>query len=124
MARDAGLKGLLAKRLTYRYEPGVRSKAWPKIKVHHFADFVIGGWMPGRGRLNGLPGAVLVGERREGLLHYAGSVGTGLSVAERARLAELRAGIGIGIGIGIGSADQGSVRAYRSNPDGVRPQAL
>ncbi|MCX4524047.1 ATP-dependent DNA ligase [Streptomyces anulatus] len=89
LARDAGLEGLLAKRLTSRYEPGVRSKAWLKIKIHHLADVVIGGWVPGRGRLNGLPGAVLVGERREGLLHYAGSVGTGWSMAERIRLAEL-----------------------------------
>ncbi|MEU7733193.1 ATP-dependent DNA ligase [Streptomyces sp. SID4928] len=89
VARDAGLEGLLAKRLTSRYEPGVRSKAWLKIKVHHVADVVIGGWVPGRGRLYGLPGAVLVGVRREGLLHYAGSVGTGWSGAERARLAEL-----------------------------------
>ncbi|MFF2231155.1 ATP dependent DNA ligase [Streptomyces anulatus] len=45
--------------------------------------------MPRRGRLNGLIGAVLAGERRDGLLHYAGSVGTGWSETERARLAEL-----------------------------------
>ncbi|WP_371773821.1 non-homologous end-joining DNA ligase [Streptomyces sp. NBC_01438] len=88
MARDAGLEGLIAKRLTSRYEPGARAKTWVKIKVHHLADVVIGGWVPGRGRLTGLPGAVLVGERRDGLLHYAGSVGTGWSEAERARLAE------------------------------------
>ncbi|MFD4806340.1 ATP-dependent DNA ligase [Streptomyces anulatus] len=89
VARDAGLEGLLAKRLTSRYELGVRSKAWLKIEVHRLADVVIGGWVPGRGRLKGLPGAVLVGERCEGLLHYAGSVGTGWSEAERACLAEL-----------------------------------
>ncbi len=87
--RAAELEGLLAKRLDSRYEPGVRSKSWLKIKVHRLADVVIGGWVPGRGRLAGLPGAVLVGERRDGLLHYAGSVGTGWSEAERARLAEL-----------------------------------
>ncbi|QSS95514.1 non-homologous end-joining DNA ligase [Streptomyces sp. M54] len=89
MARDAGLEGLIAKRLTSRYEPGARSKTWVKIKVHRLADVVIGGWVPGRGQLTGLPGAVLVGERRDGLLHYAGSVGTGWSQAERTRLAEL-----------------------------------
>ncbi|MET9925778.1 MULTISPECIES: non-homologous end-joining DNA ligase [unclassified Streptomyces] len=89
MAREAGLEGLIAKRLTSRYEPGARSKSWVKIKLHRFADVVIGGWVPGRGRLTGLPGAVLVGERRDGLLHYAGSVGTGWSQAERIRLAEL-----------------------------------
>ncbi|MEU5972008.1 non-homologous end-joining DNA ligase [Streptomyces globisporus] len=89
MAREAGLEGLIAKRLTSRYETGARSKSWVKIKVHRVADVVIGGWAPGRGRLTGLPGAVLVGERHDGLLHYAGSVGTGWSEAERTRLAEL-----------------------------------
>ncbi|MEU3136368.1 non-homologous end-joining DNA ligase [Streptomyces sp. NPDC006854] len=89
MAREAGLEGLIAKRLTSRYEPGARSKSWVKIKVHRIADVVIGGWVPGHGRLTGLPGAVLVGERHDGLLHYAGSVGTGWSHTERARLAEL-----------------------------------
>ncbi|MFD4749799.1 non-homologous end-joining DNA ligase [Streptomyces rubiginosohelvolus] len=89
MAREAGLEGLIAKRLTSRYEPGARSKTWVKIKVHRIVDVVIGGWVPGRGRLTGLPGAVLVGERHDGVLHYAGSVGTGWSEAERTRLAEL-----------------------------------
>ncbi|MFF0337942.1 non-homologous end-joining DNA ligase [Streptomyces fimicarius] len=89
MARDAGLEGLLAKKITGRYEPGMRSKSWIKIRFMRTADVVIGGWVPGRGRLTGLPGAVLVGERHDGLLHYAGSVGTGWSQAERTRLAEL-----------------------------------
>ncbi|MGW3214896.1 non-homologous end-joining DNA ligase [Streptomyces sp. CAI 127] len=89
MAREAGLEGLIAKRLTSRYEPGARSKTWVKIKVHRLADVLIGGWVPGRGRLTGLPGAVLVGERHNGGLHYAGSVGTGWSETERTRLAEL-----------------------------------
>ncbi|MFB8381165.1 non-homologous end-joining DNA ligase [Streptomyces rubiginosohelvolus] len=89
MAREAGLEGLIAKRLTSRYEPGARSKTWVKIKVHRLADVVIGGWIPGRGRLTGLPGAVLVGERHDGLLDYAGRVGTGWSQAERTRLATL-----------------------------------
>ncbi|MFD4224675.1 non-homologous end-joining DNA ligase [Streptomyces griseus] len=85
----AGLEGLLCKRRDSRYIPGARSKSWLKVKVHRLADVVIGGWVPGRGRLTGLPGAVLVGERRDGQLHYAGSVGTGWSQAERTRLAEL-----------------------------------
>ncbi|MFG3430312.1 ATP-dependent DNA ligase [Streptomyces californicus] len=89
MAQGAGLEGLIAKRLTSRYEPGARSKNWVKIKVHRLADVVIGGWVPGRGRLSGLPGAVLVGERHDGLLYYAGSVGTGWSQAKRTRLAAL-----------------------------------
>ncbi len=66
MVRDAGLEGLLAKRLTSRYEPGVRSKAWIKIRFVRTADVVVGGWVPGRGRLTGLPGAVLLGEQPSG----------------------------------------------------------
>ncbi|MGW5931979.1 ATP-dependent DNA ligase [Streptomyces anulatus] len=89
MVRNAGLEGLLAKRRTSRYEPGVRSKAWIKIRFVRTADVVVGGWVPGRGRLTGLPGAVLVGEQLGGQLHYAGSVGTGWSRAERTRLAGL-----------------------------------
>ncbi|WP_399026405.1 hypothetical protein [Streptomyces sp. CS-7] len=70
MARDAGLEGLIAKRLTSRYEPGALPRTGVKIKVHRIADVVIGGWIPGRGRLTGLPGAVLVGMPHNGLLHY------------------------------------------------------
>ncbi|WP_256985539.1 hypothetical protein [Streptomyces sp. 2R] len=89
MAKDAGLEGLLARRLTSRYEPGARSKTWVKIKVHRLADVVIGGWVPERGRLTSLPSAVLIGERHNGLLPYTASVGTGWGEAERARLAGL-----------------------------------
>ncbi len=60
-----------------------------KIRFVRTADVVVGGWVPGRGRLTGLPGAVLVGEQLGGQLHYAGSVGTGWSRAERTCLAGL-----------------------------------
>ncbi|MFH8754741.1 ATP-dependent DNA ligase [Streptomyces atroolivaceus] len=89
MTREAGLEGLIAKRLTSVYEPGVRARTWIKIRHAHTVDVIVGGWVPGRGRLGGLPGALLVGERHPGGLRYAGSVGTGWSDAERTRLAEL-----------------------------------
>lgn len=82
-------QGLLANRLTPRYEPGVRSKSWIKIRFVRTADVVVGGWVPGRSRLARLPGTVLVVEQLQGQLHYAGSVGTGWSRAERTRLAGL-----------------------------------
>ncbi|MEV4441197.1 ATP-dependent DNA ligase, partial [Streptomyces sp. NPDC049577] len=88
--REQGLEGLLCKRLDSRYAPGVRSRAWVKIRNVVTADVVIGGWLPGRGRLAGLPGAVLVGIRSEEGLRYAGAVGTGWTDRERAALAELR----------------------------------
>ncbi|MFJ8849889.1 ATP-dependent DNA ligase [Streptomyces sp. NPDC102437] len=89
MTRTAGLEGLVAKRLTSVYEPGVRSRSWIKIRHVRTVDVVVGGWVPGRGRLTGLPGALLVGEAHEGGLRYVGSVGTGWSNTERTTLAEL-----------------------------------
>ncbi|MEE1812802.1 non-homologous end-joining DNA ligase [Streptomyces sp. BE133] len=89
MTRAAGLEGVLAKRLTSVYEPGVRSRTWIKIRHVRTVDVIVGGWVPGRGRLAGLPGALLVGEWREGALRYVGSVGTGWSDTERTTLAGL-----------------------------------
>ncbi|MEU3557305.1 ATP-dependent DNA ligase [Streptomyces fragilis] len=92
LTREHGMEGLVCKRLDSVYEPGVRSRAWIKIRHMTGVDVVVGGWMPGRGRLSGLPGAVLMGQRDpEGLLRYVGSVGTGWSEAERADLARLLA---------------------------------
>jgi bifunctional non-homologous end joining protein LigD len=87
--REHGLEGLVCKRLDSVYEPGVRSRAWIKIRNMRSADVVVGGWLPGKGRLTGLPGAVLVGQRAAGRLRYVGGVGTGWSEAERTELAAL-----------------------------------
>ncbi|MEU6607188.1 ATP-dependent DNA ligase [Streptomyces shenzhenensis] len=87
--REHGLEGLVCKRLDSVYEPGVRSRAWIKIRNMRTADVVVGGWLPGKGRLAGLPGAVLVGQRAAGRLRYVGGVGTGWSEAERAELTAL-----------------------------------
>lgn len=88
--REHGLEGVVCKRLESGYEPGVRSRAWLKIRNRRAEDVIIGGWLPGRGRLTGLPGAVLVGQRSaDGRLRYVGGVGTGWSGPERAELAAL-----------------------------------
>ncbi|MEU6578441.1 non-homologous end-joining DNA ligase [Streptomyces sp. NPDC046805] len=87
--REHGLEGLVCKRLDSVYEPGVRSRSWIKIRNMRSADVVVGGWLPGKGRLTGLPGAVLLGQRAAGHLRYVGRVGTGWSEAERAELAAL-----------------------------------
>ncbi|MFD5650398.1 ATP-dependent DNA ligase [Streptomyces sp. NPDC127039] len=89
--REHGLEGLVCKRLDSVYEPGVRSRAWIKIRNMSSEDVVVGGWLPGKGRLGGLPGAVLVGQRAAGRLRYVGGVGTGWSAAERTELAALLA---------------------------------
>ncbi|AZQ39707.1 ATP-dependent DNA ligase [Streptomyces cyaneochromogenes] len=87
--REHGLEGLVCKRLDSVYEPGVRSRSWIKIRNMRTEDVVVGGWLPGKGRLTGLPGSVLVGQRAAGRLRYVGNVGTGWSEAERTQLAEL-----------------------------------
>ncbi|MBV2356224.1 ATP-dependent DNA ligase [Streptomyces sp. J2-1] len=87
--REHGLEGLVCKRLDSVYEPGVRSRSWVKIRNLRGEDVVVGGWLPGGGRLAGLPGALLVGQRAGGRLVYTGRVGTGWSEAERAELAVL-----------------------------------
>ncbi|WP_449343710.1 ATP-dependent DNA ligase [Streptomyces lutosisoli] len=87
--RESGLEGLVCKRLDSVYEPGVRSRAWVKIRNVRTVDVIVGGWVPGKGRLSGLPGAVLLGQREAGRLRYVGSVGTGWSEAERSELALL-----------------------------------
>ncbi|TXS51811.1 ATP-dependent DNA ligase [Streptomyces sp. uw30] len=92
--REHGLEGLVCKRLDSLYEPGVRSRAWIKIRNMHSEDVIVGGWLPGKGRIAGLPGSLLVGQfAADGRLRYVGGVGTGWSEAERTELAELlRAG--------------------------------
>lgn len=61
------------------------------VKVPHVrtVDVILGRCVPGRVRLTGLPGALLVGEAHEGGLRDVGSVGTGWSDTERTTLAAL-----------------------------------
>jgi bifunctional non-homologous end joining protein LigD len=84
-----GLEGVIAKRLDSPYEPGRRSGAWLKVKNRLRQEFVIGGWVDGEGRRQGLPGALLVGYRQDGRLVYASRVGTGFTESALARLARL-----------------------------------
>ncbi|WP_190109677.1 non-homologous end-joining DNA ligase [Streptomyces cinnamoneus] len=83
----SGFEGVVAKRLSSPYTPGVRSPHWRKTKHVVTLDVTIGGWTEGRGALTGLPGALLTGLRDAEGLRYTGSVGSGLSESERRDLA-------------------------------------
>ena len=85
-SRDAGLEGVVAKRLDSGYEPGRRTGAWLKVKNHLRQELVIAGWLPGQGRRSGRLGALLTGYHENGVLRYAGKVGTGFSDAWLDRL--------------------------------------
>jgi bifunctional non-homologous end joining protein LigD len=84
--RQAGLEGVVAKRLDSLYEPGVRTRQWLKIKNHLAQEFAVGGYLPGEGS-RGRLGALLLGVYDEdGKLSFAGRVGTGFTEAELSRL--------------------------------------
>jgi len=74
-----GLEGIMAKRKDSRYEPGLRSGSWLKIKVQQSCDCVIAGYTPGQGGRGVAFGALLLGLYEEGHLVPAGKVGTGFS---------------------------------------------
>ncbi len=91
-ATELGLEGVVAKRLDSTYLPGRRSDAWRKVKPTLGQELVVGGWLPGAGRLESRLGSLLVGYHdADGALQYAGRVGSGLDESERARLEQLLA---------------------------------
>ncbi len=86
---EQGLEGIVAKRLDSVYEPGVRARSWVKVKSVGRQEFVVGGWMPGKGKRRGTIGALLLGVyERGGALRYVGRVGSGFDEAELRRLSE------------------------------------
>jgi bifunctional non-homologous end joining protein LigD len=89
-ARHLGLEGIVAKRVDSPYRPGRRTTAWSKVKLRKRQELVVGGWLPGEGRLSGTVGSLLVGYYEhpgDEQLVYAGRVGSGLDDALRDALA-------------------------------------
>jgi bifunctional non-homologous end joining protein LigD len=83
VAGEHGLEGVVAKRRTSVYRPGVRSADWVKVKLEVTADFVVGGWRPGARKIGGLLVGVPIGGGR---LAYRGRVGGGIGSAAERRL--------------------------------------
>jgi bifunctional non-homologous end joining protein LigD len=86
---EAGLEGVVAKKLDSHYEPGHRSACWLKVKNVRREDVVVGGWVPGNGKRTDRIGALLVGVIQDGALRFAGRVGTGFTEAELDRLSQV-----------------------------------
>ncbi len=72
-AREKGLEGIMAKKATSRYEPR-RTEQWLKIKITEEQEFVICGYTAGE---RDFFGALVLGVWNEGVLEFAGCVGTG-----------------------------------------------
>jgi bifunctional non-homologous end joining protein LigD len=76
-AREHGWEGVIAKRMTARYEPGARSRAWLKLKVEWRQEFVVGGWTEPRNSRQHL-GALLLGYYDGDRFTYVGHTGGGM----------------------------------------------
>ncbi len=85
-AREHGLEGVVAKRLSSRYHPGKRTTDWVKVKLRDTADLVVCGYTTGTGRRAGSFGGLILGREAPDGLAYAGNVGSGFSDGELARV--------------------------------------
>jgi bifunctional non-homologous end joining protein LigD len=78
--REQGLEGIVSKKVSSIYRPGVRSPDWLKSPHRASLSVVIGGWRPeSTGTVRGRLGSVLVGVPEGGGLRYLGRVGAGLA---------------------------------------------
>jgi ATP-dependent DNA ligase len=75
-----GLEGLVAKRADTRYEPGLRSGAWMKMRVNHGQELVIGGYTPSIKNFD----ALVIGYYDGDKLIYAARTRNGFTPASRA----------------------------------------
>jgi bifunctional non-homologous end joining protein LigD len=78
-ALEKGVEGIMAKRKDSKYEPGIRSGNWLKIKKLTTCDCVIFGYTKGEGARGASFGALILGLYDEGNPVYIGKVGTGFS---------------------------------------------
>ncbi len=89
-SRALGLEGVVAKRIDSPYRPGKRADSWRKVKSVLGQELVVGGWLPGAGRLEGQLGSLLVGHYdtpgAPGGLQFAGRVGSGIDATAREQL--------------------------------------
>lgn len=76
---DAGLEGVIGKRIDSKYMPGRRSDAWVKMKKRKTADCIIVGWLEGEGRRENMFASLILALYDNGDLIHVGRVGTGFS---------------------------------------------
>lgn len=76
-ASQQGLEGIMAKKASSTYQPGLRSREWLKVKLTFDADVVVVGWTEGEGRREGTLGSLVMAVYDGDALRYVGNVGTG-----------------------------------------------
>jgi bifunctional non-homologous end joining protein LigD len=80
--KEQGLEGLVAKRRDSRYEPGLRSGSWQKMRVNQGQEFVIGGYTAGSKTFD----ALIFGYYEGDGLIYAARTRNGFTPLVRAQL--------------------------------------
>jgi bifunctional non-homologous end joining protein LigD len=78
MARRQGWEGIIAKRIDSRYEPGIRSRNWLKLKIEFRQEFVVGGYTEPRNSREHI-GALLLGYFDKDRFIYVGHTGGGFT---------------------------------------------
>jgi len=80
--KASGLEGLVAKKRSSVYEPGLRSGAWRKMRVNVGQELVIGGYTPSGKNFD----ALIIGYYVDGVLLYAARTRNGFTPALRQSL--------------------------------------
>jgi ATP-dependent DNA ligase len=80
--KEQGLEGLVAKRRDSKYEPGLRSGTWQKMRVNRSREFVIAGYTPSLKNFD----ALIIGYYEGDELMYAARTRSGFTPASRAEL--------------------------------------
>jgi ATP-dependent DNA ligase len=75
-----GFEGLVAKRQDSKYEPGLRTGAWQKMRVNRGQELVIAGYTPSSKNFD----ALVIGYYDDGKLMYAARMRNGFTPASRA----------------------------------------
>jgi len=80
--KEQGFEGLVAKQRASRYEPGVRSGVWQKMRVNEGQEFVIGGYTVGGSTFD----ALVFGYYEASRLIYVARTRNGFTPSSRAQL--------------------------------------
>jgi ATP-dependent DNA ligase len=90
--KEQGFEGLVAKRRSSVYEPGLRTGAWMKMRVNRGQEFVIGGYTRGTKTFD----ALIVGYCEVEKLIYVARIRNGFTPVTRAQLFKKLKGLEIG----------------------------
>ena len=89
--KTQGLEGLVAKRLDSRYESGLRTGAWQKMRINRGQEFVVGGYTVGANTFDALIFGYYDGDR----LMYAGRTRNGFTPIVRQQVFKKFRGLAI-----------------------------